>query len=94
MTAKKKGNLMKSLTVVVGMMVVMTANVDVEDCLINGASGVVKYRMEGTNRLVLSEFCLMILELVGHHERNTERYIIQVSKENGRLYLIYNEHLY
>ena len=44
---------MKSLTVVVGMIVVMTANVDVEDGLTNGASGVVKYidnRMEGTNR--------------------------------------------
>ena len=47
------GNLMKSLTVVVGMSVVMTANVDVEDGLTNGVSGVVKYidyRMEGTNR--------------------------------------------
>ena len=44
---------MKSLTVVVGMIIVMTANVDVEDGLTNGASGVVKYidyRMEGTNR--------------------------------------------
>ena len=44
---------MKSLTVVVGMIVVMTANVDVENGLTNGASGVVKYidyRMEGTNR--------------------------------------------
>ena len=44
---------MKSLTVVVGMIVVMTANVDVEDGLTNGASGAVKYidyRMEGTNR--------------------------------------------
>ena len=43
---------MKSLTVVLGMIVVMTANVDVEDGLTNGASGVVKYidyRMEGTN---------------------------------------------
>ena len=48
------GNLMKSLTVVVGMIVVMTANVDVEDGLTNGATGVVKYidyRMERANRL-------------------------------------------
>ena len=47
------GNLKKSLTVVVGMIVVMTANVDVEDGLTNGATGVVKlidYRMKGTNR--------------------------------------------
>ena len=47
------GNLMKSLTVVVEMIVVMTANVDVKDGLTNGATGVVKYfdyRMEGTNR--------------------------------------------
>ena len=50
---QKAGNLMKSLIVVVGMIVVMTANVDVEDGLTNNASGVVKYidyRMEGINR--------------------------------------------
>ena len=44
---------MKSLTFVVGMIVVMTVNVDVEDGLTNGATGVVKhidYKMEGTNR--------------------------------------------
>ena len=44
---------MKSLTLVVGMIVVMTVNVDVEDGLTNGATGVVKYidyRMEETNR--------------------------------------------
>ena len=49
----KTGQLMKSLTLVVGVIVVMTVNVDVEDGLTNGASGVVKYidyRMEGTNR--------------------------------------------
>ena len=49
----KTGNLMKSLTVIVGMIVVMTANVDVENGLTNAATGVVKYidyRMEGTNR--------------------------------------------
>ena len=48
----KTGQLMKSLTVVVGMIVVHTANVDVEDGLTNGATGVVKqidFRMEGTN---------------------------------------------
>ena len=44
---------MKSLTLVVGMIVIMTINVDVEDGLRNGATGVVKHidcRMEGTNR--------------------------------------------
>ena len=44
---------MKSLTLVVGMIVANTANVDVEDGLTNGATGVVKYiyyRMEETNR--------------------------------------------
>ena len=49
----KKGQLMKSLTVVVGMIVVHTANVDVDDGLTNGATGVVKlidFRVEGTNR--------------------------------------------
>ena len=49
----KTGQLMKSLTVVVGMIVVHTANVDVEDGFTNGATGVVKqidFRMEGTNR--------------------------------------------
>ena len=43
---------MKSLTEVVGIIVAMTANVDVEDGLTNGATGVVKlidYRMKGTN---------------------------------------------
>ena len=87
---------MKSLTLVVGMIVLMTVNVDVEDGLTNGATGVVKhidYRMEGTNRQVLFGFCLMILELVDQHERNTERYTTQASIENGHLYLMYNEHL-
>ena len=49
----KTDHLMKSLTLVVGMIVVITVNVDVEDGLTNGATGVVKhidYRMEGTNR--------------------------------------------
>ena len=49
----KTGQLMKSLTVVVGMIVVHTTNVDVDDGLTNGATGVVKhidFRMEGTNR--------------------------------------------
>ena len=44
---------MKLLTVAVGMIYVMTVNVDVEDGLTNGSTGVVKfieYRMEGTNR--------------------------------------------
>ena len=42
---------------------------------------------------VLFGFCLMILELVRQHERNTECYTTQASIENGHLYLIYNEHL-
>ena len=45
--------LIKSLTIVVGMINVHTANVDAEDCLTNGATGVVKYIdniMEETNR--------------------------------------------
>ena len=49
----KTGQLMQSLTVVVGMIVVHTANVDVEDGLTNGATCVVKqidFRMERTNR--------------------------------------------
>ena len=49
----KTGQLMKSLTVVVEMVVVHTENVDVEDGLTNGATGVMKhidFRMEGTNR--------------------------------------------
>ena len=49
----KTGQLMKSLTVVVGMIVVHTANVDLEDGLTNGATGVVKhidFRIKGTNR--------------------------------------------
>ena len=49
----KTGNLMKSLTVAVGMIYVMTVNVNVEDSLTNGATCVVKfidYRMQGTKR--------------------------------------------
>ena len=49
----KTGNLMKLLTVAVGMIYVMTVNVDVDDGLTNGSTGIVKlieYRMEGTNR--------------------------------------------
>ena len=91
------GNLMMSLTVVVGMIVVMTAIVDVDNSLTNGATGVVKYignRMEGTNRPNIIGFCLMILESVGQHKKNTQHYTIQISKENGLLYLMYTEHLY
>ena len=89
---QKTGNLMKSLTVVVGMIVVITANVDVEDGLTNGASGVVKYidyRMEGTNRPSIIWVLFDDLRI-----GRSGRYIIQVSKVNGRLYLMYNEHLY
>ena len=54
------------------MIVVMTANVNVEDGLTNGATGVVKYfdyRMEGTNRPSIVWVLLMILELEGQHEK-------------------------
>ena len=47
------GNSMKLLTVAVGMIYVMTVNVDVEDGLTKGPTGIVKlieYRMEETNR--------------------------------------------
>ena len=77
------GNLMNFLRVVAGKIVVMTANVDVQDGLTNGATGVVKlidYSMEGTNVLVLFGFCLMILELVGQQERNTGHFITQFPK--------------
>ena len=49
----KTSNLMKLLTVAVGMIYVMTVNVDVEDGLTNGSTGIVKlieYRMKETNR--------------------------------------------
>ena len=55
---KKTGNLMKYLTVVVGMIVVKY----------------IDYRMEVTNRPSIIWVCLMILELEGQHEKNTERY--------------------
>ena len=44
---------MKLLTVAVGMIYAMTVNVDVEDGLTKGSTGIVKlieYRMEETNR--------------------------------------------
>ena len=67
------GRLMKSLTLVVGMIVVHTANVDVEDGLTNDATGIVKYidyRMEETNRT--SIVWVLYDELVGRHEINTD----------------------
>ena len=85
----KTGQLMKSLTVVVGMIVVHTANVDVEDGLTNGATGVVKQlTLEWKEQIVqaLFGFCLMILELVGQHERNTENYTTQAFIQIGHLY--------
>ena len=84
----KTGQLMKSLTVVVGMIVVHTANVDVDDGLTNGATGVVKHIVQA-----LFGFCSVILELVGQHERNIENYTTQAFIEIGHLYLMYNEHL-
>ena len=79
------------------MIVVMTANVDVADGLTNGATGVIKTLITEWKEqivLILFGFCLIILELVGQQERNTEPYIIRVSKENGLLSLMYKEHLY
>ena len=50
----KTGQLLKVLTVAVGMIYVMTVNVDVEDGLTNGSPGIVKYieyrMLEQTNR--------------------------------------------
>ena len=87
----KTGQLMKSLTVVVGMIVVHTANKDVEDGLTNGATGVVK-QIEWKEQIVqaLFGFCLMILELEGQHVRNTENYTTQAIMQIGHLYLMYN----
>ena len=84
---------MKSLTVVVGMIVVHTANVDVEDGLTNGATGVVKqidFRMEGTNRPSII-WVLFDDPRVGRTTReNTENYTTQALIQIGHLYLMYN----
>ena len=66
------GQLINSLTVVVGIIVVHTDNVDVEDGLTNGATALVKHiDFKWKEQIVqaLFEFCLMILELVGQHKR-------------------------
>ena len=81
----KIGQLMKSLTVVVGMIVVHTAIVDVEDGLTNGATGVVKqidFRMAGTNRPSII-WDLFDDPRVG---RTTRQALIQI----GHQYLMYN----
>ena len=93
----KTGQLMKSLTVVIGMIVVHTANVDVEDGLTNGATGVVKhidFRMEGTNRPSII-WVLFDDPRVGRttHEKY-RKFTTQVFIKIGHLYLMYNEHLY
>ena len=79
------------------MIVVHTANVDVEVGLTNGSTGVVKqidFRMEGTNRPSIIWVLFDDLELVGQHERNTENYTTQAFIKIGHLYLMYNELLY
>ena len=84
---------MKSLTVVVGMIVVHTANVDIEDGFTNGATGVVKqidFRLEGTNRPSIILVLFDDPELVGKHKRNTEHYTTQALIQIGHLYLMYN----
>ena len=45
----EKDHLIKPLTLVVGMIVVMTVNVDVEDGLTNGATGVTHWLQNGRN---------------------------------------------
>ena len=58
------------------MIVAMTANVDVEDGLTNGATGVVKYtdyRMERTNHPSIIWVLLMILGLVFQQIRVSKR---------------------
>ena len=92
----KTGQLFESLTVVVGIIVVHTTNVYVEECLTNGATGVVKHvdlRMEETNRPSIILVCFMSLELVGQHERNTENFTTQAFIQIGHMYLIHKEHL-
>ena len=76
------GNLIDSLTVVVGMIVVMTANVDIEDRLTNGATGVVKYidyRMERTNRPSIIWVLFDYLR-IGRSARQKYRYIYSSTK--------------
>ena len=72
----KTGQLMKSLTVVEGMIVVHTANVDVEDGLTSGATGVVKHIdfrwMEGTNRPSII-WVLLTPELEGQHVKKKKK---------------------
>ena len=79
--------LKKSLTVVVGMIVVHTANVDVEDGLTNGATGVVKHIdfrwMEGTNRPSII-WVLLDDPRVGRATREKKQEILQL-KHSCRL---------
>ena len=89
----KTGQLMKSLTVVVGMIVVHTINVDVDDGLTNGAYILTSEWKEQIVQALLG-FCLMSLELVGQHERNTENYTTQAFIQIRHLYLIHKRHLY
>ena len=94
----KTGQLKKSLTVVVGMIVVHTANVDVEDGLTNGATGVVKHVdfrwMEGTNRPSII-WVLFDDPRVGKatREKKTGNFTTQAFIQTGHLYLKHNEHL-
>ena len=83
---------MKSLTVVVGMIVVHTANVDVEDGLTNGATGVVKqidFRMEGTNRPSII-WVLFDDPRVGRTAREKYRKLYNALIQIGHLYLMHN----
>ena len=74
------------------MIVVHTANVDVEDGLTNGATGVVKqidFR-KGTNRPSIIWVLFDDPRVVGQQERNTENYTTQALIQIGHLYLMYN----
>ena len=87
---------MKSLTVVVGLIVVHTANVDEEDGLTNGATGVVKHidlKMEGTNRPSII-WVLLDDPRVDRTTREKYRKLYNAFIPIGHLYLMYNQYLY
>ena len=88
----KTGELVKSLTVVVGMIVVMTVNVDVEDGLTNDVVKHIDYRLEGTNRPIII-WVLFDDPRIGRSAREKYKMLYQTSIENGHLHLMYNEHL-
>ena len=80
LTTQKTGHLMKSLTLVVGMIDYDSNTMFNERCFWCGC------RMEGTNRPSIIWVSFDDLQI-------GERYTTQASMKNGHLYLMYNEHL-